>query len=117
MEIFIYVMTFYGLTFALVYSTGPFGIFDKFRYLTKKYLPSNLGDAYDCPFCTPFQLGVLYSIINMIFGFELYTPSSVLDTLNFYWYIDIIIDGAFTASCVYLINSIQEFLENYGNRE
>lgn len=109
--LFIYSVMMYGFSFCLVYSVGPFRIFELFRDGAKKYLPSNLGDAYECMFCTPFQLGIIFSIINMIIGEWCFTPSYYINNCYDYWYLDLFIDGAFTAGIVYLINTLQEFLE------
>lgn len=113
-----YYLMMYGFSFCLVYADGPFRIFEHFRNFCNKHLPSNLADVYECMFCTPFQLGILFSILNIfIFNYNFTTPSYYINNCINYWYCDILFDGVVTASGVYLINTFQEFLEHFNNKD
>lgn len=112
MELILFILLEYGISFALVYSIGPFYIFEKYRNLTKK-LPSNLSDGYECMFCTPVQIGIILSLINMFILTDIYfTPMYILSHSTDFWYIKMLFDGAIGGASTYLINTIQEYFEN-----
>lgn len=112
MELIIFALIEYGLSFALVYSVGPFHIFENFRKITKK-LPSNLGESYECMFCTPTQIGIVLSLLNMFILTDVYiTPMYILSHSTDFWLIKIFLDGFIGGAITYLIHTIQEYFEN-----
>lgn len=116
MELLVYSLIFYGLSYCIVYAAGPFNMFGKYREFAKKYFPSNLGDSVDCMFCTPFQLGLLFSLINIfLLDYTYIMPSFHFFVNDNYWYLNVFFDGAFTACVVYLIDTIQIWFENNKN--
>jgi len=114
MNYFIYIMIFYAISYCIVYAAGPFNMFTKYREFAQNYYPSNLGDSVDCMFCTPFQLGLLFSIFNYFTGSNCDVPSMYFGFPNETWFvvINMLFDGAFTAACVYLIDTLQTYFEN-----
>lgn len=118
MDILIYSLIFYGISYCIVYAAGPFNIFTKYREIAESKFPSNLGDSVKCMFCTPFQLGLLFSLINYFLLDNAFpTPSLYCDPTESYWYISVIFDGAFTASVVYLIDTVQCWFEGENEEE
>jgi len=116
MDIFVYGIIFYALSYCVVYAAGPFNMFTRYRKFAKKWFPSNLADSVDCMFCTPFQLGLLFSLINIfLLDYSFTTPSILCEFNDNYWYLNILFDGAFTAGLVYLIDTVQTFIENKTN--
>ena len=113
MELFVYSLVFYALSFCIVYAEGPFNIFTKYREFAQNHFPSNLGDAVECMFCTPFQLGILFSLIDIfLLDYSFTLPSIECEFNDNYWIVNVLFDGAYTAAVVYLIDTIQNYFEN-----
>jgi len=118
MSLFIYSLVFYALSYCIVYAAGPFNIFTKYREFAQNKFPSNLGDSVFCMFCTPFQLGLLFSLLNIfVFGYTFDVPTTIISVSTSYWYVDMLFDGAFTAAAVYLIDTIQNWFESNTKEE
>lgn len=112
-SIIIFSIVVYGLSNCLVYAEGPFRIFEFYRYFMSK-MPSNLGHGATCMICTPFQVGIILSLINIFLITDMdFTPMNTLSCYSAeYWYIKIILDGAFGSGVTWLIHTFQECLEN-----
>jgi hypothetical protein len=111
----VYIICAYNVSFWLVYSEGPFEIFDKFRNFVAKVSPQ-LRKALDCMNCTPTYIGLLASSINLIFFPTLpMTPFGILLYNKMWWGIIIVLDTIFTSGAVYLLHTLQEFLESFTN--
>lgn len=110
----IYVICAYNVSFWLVFSEGPFGIFDKFRDFVERVSPQ-LRKALDCMNCTPTWCGMLASILNMILLPSVpLTPFYILLNGHAWWGIIIALDAIFTSGAVYLIHTLQEMMERIG---
>lgn len=111
----VYVICAYNVSFWLVYSEGPFEIFEKFRNLVAKVSPQ-LRKALDCMNCTPTWVGLIASTLNLIIlpYFPL-TPFGILLQNEVWWGIIIFLDTIFTAGSVYLLHTLQEFFESFTN--
>jgi hypothetical protein len=111
----IYIICAYNVSFWLVYSEGPFEIFDKFRNFVAKVSPQ-LRKALDCMNCTPTWVGLIASILNILILPAIpLTPFGILLHGQVWWGIIIALDAIFTSGAVYLTNTLQEFLESFTN--
>lgn len=109
--IVLYTFFAYGISNILVHSTGPFHIFEKYRDLMEQ-LPFDLGEGSKCMICTPTQIGILFSVLNMFLFPEIkVTPFYYLFNNTEYWYIIMIMDGCFTSGVVWLLHTLQEYIE------
>lgn len=114
-NIILIVFIIYGLSNAIIYTDGPLFIFDKFRNIMNKF-PSNIGHAYECSICFPFQLGILFSLINLVLLPQYcFIPSYYILHDTTYWYLMIFLDGAFFSGINWLIHTFQEMCERIDN--
>lgn len=114
----IYCLCAYGLSNMVVYASGPFNMFTKLRENSNKYLPSNLGELFECMICFPTWVGIIMSIINIVFCPEItFTPFMLIFQDITYWYLIIPFDGFFTSGTVWLIHTFQEMMERINNNE
>ena len=61
-----FIMVCYGISNMVIYSNGPFHMFTNFReYITRK--SEKLGELFTCMMCFPFWVGVIVSLINIVF--------------------------------------------------
>jgi len=111
----IYIICAYNVSFWLVYGEGPFGIFEWFRNFVERYAPQ-LRKALDCMNCTPTWVGLIASTFNLIILPNLpLTPFGILLYGKVWCVIIIFLDMIFTAGAVYLLHTLQEFLESFTN--
>ena len=118
-RLIIYLLFAYGLSNLLVYGSGPWNILGKFRDFSKKYL-GTLGDMLQCMMCTSTNIGWVLSLFNLIFLSSVaLTPCNALfDGSNaLMWIVIIFGDACITSGGVWLIHTIQEYLEikDYGD--
>jgi len=108
-RLIVYILVAYGISFMLVYSNGPFHIFEKIRKYAPKIHP-HFEEMLSCMFCTPTWVGFGLSIIDNIFGTNV-TPFHMLygGELNVVYIT--MLDMVATASSVYLIDTIQNNIE------
>ena len=112
--IIMYFLCAYNASFWLVYSEGPYGIFNKFRDFVERVSPQ-MRKALDCMNCTPTWVGLIASSINFLLlpSLNLTPWSIVLDGTDVRW-LAIPLDALLTSGVVYLINTFQEMMERVG---
>jgi hypothetical protein len=115
-SIIMYVLFAYGLTNLLVYGTGPFDVLSKFRQFARRML-NTLGDMLDCMMCTSTNVGWIVSLLNILFISVPLTPMMVLYSSVLPWYIIIFGDACITSGAVWLIHTLQEYLERSNGGE
>lgn len=110
LKIFLYFAFAYGLTFAMVYSSGPFRIFSAIRKTFSK-LPSNFSEMLECTFCTPCQIGFWLSVINVFLmsSFRITPFMMVYGDVNLWWLI-IPMDCFSTGIIVHLCDDIENYI-------
>ena len=113
-NILVYILFAYGITNLLVYGTGPFDILSKFRKLARSIL-NTLGDMLDCMMCTSTNVGWIISLLNILFISIPLTPMMILYGSVLPWYVIIFGDACITSGAVWLIHTLQEFLERSNN--
>lgn len=113
----VYVLTAYGVSNHFVYAHGPAHMYDKIRDVATK-IHSNLGELFSCMICFPTWIGMLASIGNMlIIPSACITPFMMLLYGIAPWWIIMILDGFFTSSAVWLIDTWQSAKERSGTNE
>lgn len=112
--IILYFLCAYNASFWLVYSEGPYGIFNKFRDFVERVSPQ-MRKALDCMNCTPTWVGLIASSLNFLLlpSLNLTPWSIVLDGTDVRW-LAIPLDALLTSGVVYLINTFQEMMERVG---
>lgn len=112
--IILYFLCAYNASFWLVYSEGPYGIFNKFRDFVERISPQ-MRKALDCMNCTPTWVGLIASSLNFLLlpSLNLTPWSIVLDGTDVRW-LAIPLDALLTSGVVYLINTFQEMMERVG---
>ena len=112
--IIMYFLCAYNTSFWLVYSEGPYGIFNKFRDFVERVSPQ-MRKALDCMNCTPTWVGLIASSLNFLLlpSLNLTPWSIVLDGTDVRW-LAIPLDALLTSGVVYLINTFQEMMERIG---
>lgn len=115
--LFTFVFTCYGISNMVVFSKGPFGIFEKFRALTDK-INSSLGELFSCMMCFPFWVGTVISSIDLFFVNSIaFTPYNVIMAtavpVNVWIILFIIImDGVISSGTTWVLHNIEEYFEH-----
>ena len=112
--IILYFLCAYNASFWLVYSEGPYGIFNKFRDWVERVSPQ-MRKALDCMNCTPTWVGLIASTVDTFFikGLSITPWGLFLQNTNIWW-LAIPLDALVTSGVVYLIHTFQEMMERIG---
>lgn len=115
-NIILYFLAVYGITFMLVYSNGPFHIFLKLRERLGNIHPQ-FQELLSCCFCTPTNIGWILSLIDtFILTSVSITPFNILwASSGVGWFVIMVFDMVITGAVVYLIDTIQTFFEEKDN--
>lgn len=115
METICFILLCYGLSNMVVYSKGPFDIFEKWRNIVTS-INENFGELFSCMMCFPFYAGVFVSLINtLLFKFVSFTPMNYifreqgLDIKSLL--LIVIFDGIISSGTTWIIHNIEEFFE------
>ena len=109
MDIFIFTLAVYGMSMAMVYFDGPYGLIIRFRELASRYMGS-YSEVFSCMFCLPVNIGIIMSAIALVTG-TYFTPFTKMFSDGGLWWLSIIMDGFYCGATSYFLNSIQERLE------
>jgi hypothetical protein len=113
-KIILYWLSAYGISFMLVYTTGPFRIFSRIRNIADRNSPM-LSELLSCMFCTPTWVGLISSVINVLFLPSIpFTPAYILINDIELWPLIIMIDMLSTASIVHLMDVTETFIDSHG---
>ena len=115
--LFIYSIAAYSISNMLVYFSGPFNIIDKFRnWISSKH--ETLNELFSCMFCLPTNIGIILSIISLVFMPFPITPFTLVFNHQYYlWPVIIVFDALYTGGIVYLIHTLQEYFERSNKNE
>lgn len=113
----VFVLIVYGLSNLVIYSDGPFKIFNVIRVIFNKI---GLGDFIGCMMCLPTWMGMLVSVINLgliiNFGVDAFTPFNFLliDLNNRLWgvVLIVILDGTLASGTTWFIHNVEEYFES-----
>lgn len=110
-----YILFSYGISCIVVYSNGPFHIFEKWRAFAHD-IGEQFGELFTCMMCFSTWVGFALSIVNSIILPSIpFTPFNIiLGTTAPFWFI-MILDMGFTCSVVWLLHQLEEMMERTGN--
>lgn len=104
----IFVILNYGMSNMIVFSNGPFHIFQKLRNFAEK-ISSQLGELFSCMICYPTWNGMILSAISLILGVY-FTPFTLIFNGN-YVLLTLLLDGCLGSGSTWLIHNIEEYFE------
>ena len=110
-----YIFLSYGLSNIVVYSNGPFHIFEKWRNLSHN-INEQFGELFTCMLCFSTWVGLALSLVNsLLLSSVAFTPFNIiLGTVAPFWLI-MILDMGFTSAVVWLLHQLEEMMEKTGN--
>lgn len=107
----LYCIMAYGACNVIVFGSGPFRIFERIREFADD-IDEHFGQLFSCMMCLPTNFGIICSLVNWFFIPIAFTPFNILFAGTGLWWLAMLCDGAFTSGIVWLINTIQEYIEN-----
>lgn len=111
--IFCYIIMVYGFTNLMVYGYGPFDIIEHFRNIVYK-ISNPIGKMFECMMCTSTNIGLIISIIDLFLITNLnLTPFNYIFNDVSKWYFIIPFDMCFTSGAVWLIHTLQNYVEMF----
>ena len=113
--IFLYIFAVYGFSNMVVFSSGPFRIFEKIREWSSN-LSEHFGTLFSCMICLPANVGWIASIIDwfLIPNLALTPFNILLDGTNLWW-VALIADCCLTSGLVWIIHNVESFFESIAN--
>lgn len=115
--VFLYSILAYSISNMFVFAIGPFHIFEKIRdFLSNK--SEMLSELFSCMICFPANVGWVLSLLNLLI-----LPNTPLTPFNVLLYgqglpiIIVLCDLFYTSGIVWLIHSLQEYLETTNDYE
>lgn len=113
--IFLYIFAAYGFSNMVVFSSGPFRIFEKIREWSSN-LSEHFGSLFSCMICLPANVGWVASLIDWFFIPNLaLTPFNILLVGTNLWWVALIADCCLTSGIVWFIHNIESFFESIAN--
>ena len=103
--IFLYIFAVYGFSNMVVFSSGPFRIFEKIREWSSN-LSEHFGTLFSCMICLPANVGWIASIIDWFLIPNLaLTPFNILLVGTNLWWVALIADCCLTSGLVWIIHN------------
>lgn len=113
--VFLYIFAVYGFSNMVVFSSGPFRIFEKIREWSSN-LSEHFGSLFSCMICLPANVGWVASLIDWFFIPNLaLTPFNILLVGTNLWWVALIADCCLTSGIVWFIHNIESFFESIAN--
>ena len=113
--IFLYIFAVYGFSNMVVFSSGPFRIFEKIREWSSN-LSEHFGTLFSCMICFPANVGWVASIIDWFLIPNLaLTPFNILLAGTNLWRVALIADCCLTSGLVWVIHNVESFFESIAN--
>jgi len=103
MGILIFILLSYGISNIVVYGS----IFNGFRDFWSKFNPSFFGKLFTCMMCFPTWVGFVLSTTFQLLGYDTPMVEYGIDNI----YLAIFLDGCLTSGGVWLLHTVQEYLE------
>ena len=114
LTLFAYIIFAYGIANMIIFASGPFGIFEKWRNFTHR-VSDGFGELFTCPMCLSTWIGLVFSAINIwIVPTVAFTPFNMVFGVGEYIPLVLIMDMGFTSGIVWLIHQFEEMMERIG---
>ena len=109
-----YILFAYGLANMVVYASGPFGIFEKWRSLTHQ-INASFGELFSCMICFSTWIGIGFSLINTYLTPDVaFTPFNIVfGTGGGHALIKTVLDMCATSGSVWLLHNAEEAMERF----
>lgn len=117
--IIVYTLAVYGLSEMVVFGSGPFHIFEKWRNFTEN-INGHFGELFQCMLCFPTWVGLLFSLINVLFIPMAFTPACQLLGVGnnvFVSILTVFIDMMYAAGSCWLLYRLEECMDRHFNVE
>ena len=108
-----YIIFAYGLSNMIIFARGPFGMFEKWRSFSHS-LSDGFGELFTCPMCLSTWIGLLFSLINILFVPFPFTPFNMVFGVGNHIALTLIMDMGFTSGIVWLLHQLEEMMERVG---
>ena len=113
--IFLYIFAVYGFSNMVVFSSGPYRIFEKIREWSSS-LSEHFGTLLSCMICLPANVGWVASVIDWFLIPNLaLTPFNILLVGTNLWWVALIADCCLTSGLVWIIHNVESFFESIAN--
>lgn len=114
LTLFAYIIFAYGIANMIIFASGPFGIFEKWRNFTHR-VSDGFGELFTCPMCLSTWIGFVFSAINIwLVPTVAFTPFNMVFGVGEYIPLVLIMDMGFTSGIVWLIHQFEEMMERIG---
>lgn len=109
-----YILCCYGISNIIVYSSGPFHVFERWREFAHS-IHDHFGELFTCMLCLSTWIGLALSLANsLLFPTVAFTPfNMILGSVAPVWFI-MLMDMGFTSACVWLLHQLEEMMERTG---
>lgn len=109
-----YIILAYGLSNMVVYSNGPFHIFEHWRNFAHM-IGEQFGELFTCMLCFSTWVGLILSLINSLFLPSIaFTPFNIILASTAPFWLVMILDMGFTSGIVWLLHQMEEMMERIG---
>lgn len=109
-----YILFAYGIVNMIIFASGPFGVFEKWRNFTHR-ISDGFGELFTCPMCLSTWVGLMFSAINIWLAPNIaFTPFNMVFGVGNYVLLVLIMDMGFTSGVVWLIHQFEEMMERIG---
>lgn len=114
LTLFAYIIFAYGIANMIIFASGPFGIFEKWRNFTHR-VSDGFGELFTCPMCLSTWIGLVFSAINIwLVPTVAFTPFNMVFGVGECIPLVLIMDMGFTSGIVWLIHQFEEMMERIG---
>lgn len=108
-----YIIFAYGISNMIIFARGPFGVFEWWRSFSHS-LNEGFGELFTCPMCLSTWVGLVFSLINVLFVPFAFTPFNMVFGVGNYVLLTLIMDMGFTSGIVWLLHQLEEMMERVG---
>lgn len=109
-----YIILAYGLSNIVVYSNGPFHVFEHWRNLAHM-IGDQFGELFTCMLCFSTWVGLILSLVNSLFLPSIaFTPFNIILGAAAPFWLIMILDMGFTSGIVWLLHQLEEMMERMG---
>ena len=106
-----YILVSYGISNIIVYSNGPFHVFERWRNFAHS-IGEQFGELFTCMLCMSTWIGLMLSIINVfIIPSVAFTPFNIIFGVGNCTWLAVILDMGFTSAVVWLLHQFEEMME------